>query len=207
MPRERYAKWDTMKLPYGFNEAYIEPPKTVEGERARRRVAPFEEYLALAEEDANSEHAQLALRSLSREARRRWSHWRTPSAMGEVGFVLTVVSFGARGLGIVGLLVVTLYLFTTSRAVWLGSGSGLLVLGIVMAIVAVLIYALVRWRRGRRTPAEKLKESICMDCGYSLAETKPAIAAKDLDGLWVGPRACPECGAPWPMLPPPVFEG
>ena len=42
--------------------------------------------------------------------------------------------------------------------------------------------------------------SLCPDCEYSLAELPDAI---ELPGdERTGPAICPECGCPWPLIPP-----
>jgi rRNA maturation protein Nop10 len=51
-----------------------------------------------------------------------------------------------------------------------------------------------------------LRHATCPDCGYRLAETQPAFPPAECLGVWFGPRACPECGSAWPMIPPPVFD-
>lgn len=51
--------------------------------------------------------------------------------------------------------------------------------------------------RLRRT----LRDRSCPDCDYGLASTKPAFEPALL--RIVGPKACPECGSPWPLVPPP----
>jgi hypothetical protein len=44
----------------------------------------------------------------------------------------------------------------------------------------------------------------CPDCGHDISQIPPAIDPETLHGQWVGPAACPKCGVPWPMVPPPV---
>lgn len=57
-------------------------------------------------------------------------------------------------------------------------------------------------------PLSRLIDAIdhrrCPDCGYDLTGAPPAIDPTRLAGADVGPRLCPECGSPWPLLPPPA---
>lgn len=45
----------------------------------------------------------------------------------------------------------------------------------------------------------------CCNCQYPLAGVPDAIPSRILQGVEVGPRRCPECGAPWPLVPPPTL--
>lgn len=56
----------------------------------------------------------------------------------------------------------------------------------------------------RRTVSRFLHRH-CPDCGYDLAgiHADPPLDPETL-GISIGPRNCPECGALWPLVPPPV---
>ncbi len=41
----------------------------------------------------------------------------------------------------------------------------------------------------------------CPDCGYALEGLHPSIGMIEGNGVALGPRACPECGARWPLVP------
>ena len=43
----------------------------------------------------------------------------------------------------------------------------------------------------------------CPDCWYDLSGTT-VLRPELLDGAFLGPARCPECGAPWPLVPPAV---
>lgn len=47
----------------------------------------------------------------------------------------------------------------------------------------------------------------CPDCRYDLAGLPDAVGVNAAAGLRTGPRRCPECGAGWPLIPPPVPVG
>jgi rRNA maturation protein Nop10 len=82
---------------------------------------------------------------------------------------------------------------------WGGPFMGVLSLGTLGAVVCF------RPRRGVLAGII-LRHATCPDCGYRLAETQPAFPPAECLGVWFGPRACPECGSAWPMIPPPVFD-
>jgi hypothetical protein len=65
-----------------------------------------------------------------------------------------------------------------------------------------------RWRRThfvilseQEHLADCLARRICPDCAYPLNSLPPAIDAIPERGLELGPRACPECGVKWPLVP------
>jgi hypothetical protein len=87
------------------------------------------------------------------------------------------------------------------------------VLLVVLAVVAAplvpvlllppLVFAFRRRRvRGRLRDALSLRS--CPDCGYDLKGHDPALPPGMLGSTDVGPALCPECGSPWPLVPPPT---
>ncbi len=56
-------------------------------------------------------------------------------------------------------------------------------------------------RRVKRVQAS-LTQRCCPDCGYSLVGVPPGLPALGERGHAVGPARCPECGSPWPLVPP-----
>lgn len=207
MPQERYAKWDTMKLPYGFNEAYLEPPATVEGERARRRVAPYEEYVSHLGDVGDDERAAMQRAALVRETKRRLAHWNrpgvAPSSLATTPSTISVTRVVA--IAVVALIVWIALAYLPS--VWIAGLPRWAPYAGIALFGATSILAILRVGRAQEQLLAGAGSGRCVDCGYDLRETRPAIVPNDLDGQWIGPRACPECGAPWPMLPPPVFDG
>lgn len=76
-------------------------------------------------------------------------------------------------------------------------GSGWLVLPIFLVLPSLGTWR--GWRTSRGFD-RALNEDRCCDCGYPLADVPPGLPV-DLAGVNVGPRACPECGAAWPLVP------
>jgi hypothetical protein len=79
-----------------------------------------------------------------------------------------------------------------------GNGTVLLAaLGVALLMAAVL------GRRRLRRLSQSLIHRVCPDCGYSLEDAPDATLPHAGQILGLGPRRCTECGAPWPLLPPP----
>jgi hypothetical protein len=78
-------------------------------------------------------------------------------------------------------------------------------------LLIVVLFA-VLMRRGfsgfrQRRSLTRLQAGQCIDCGYSLAELPSRrLATRDGGSISVGPERCPECGCPWPMVPPRALE-
>lgn len=69
-------------------------------------------------------------------------------------------------------------------------------------LAALLLVVPFSWRRDEEDPAS-FDMDRCPDCGYGLNGVPDAIPAERV-GAGTGPGACPECGAPWPLVPPPA---
>lgn len=82
--------------------------------------------------------------------------------------------------------------------------SGLAVCGLWLVLVGVICLGPVRLALIRRRLLASLDHRQCPNCGYDLASNPPAIAPELTGGYSAGPARCPECGSPWPLLPPPV---
>lgn len=73
-------------------------------------------------------------------------------------------------------------------------GLGLVTVFVVGAILTQRRY----WRRASRF----LTEPRCLDCGYGFAGLEERLVTWEDLTVNLGPACCPECGAPWPMIPP-----
>lgn len=82
-------------------------------------------------------------------------------------------------------------------------GNGLLWLvwsGLLVGALARSWTAMELVKRARAS----LRLGRCPDCGYDLAGV-PGVSVRDGErAVSIGPRRCPECGAPWPLLPPAI---
>lgn len=52
--------------------------------------------------------------------------------------------------------------------------------------------------------SESVDGSLCPDCEYELNSVPGALPIAASAGVPIGPRRCPECGCPWPLIPPPT---
>lgn len=66
----------------------------------------------------------------------------------------------------------------------------------------LLLAAIIRVRTERRRLLAGAQGSACPDCGFPLADVRPAPTALPERSAEVGPAVCPECGCPWPLVPP-----
>jgi hypothetical protein len=89
-------------------------------------------------------------------------------------------------------------LTAAAAAVWAG-GAPTIVIGL---LALVLIAAAGAWHRPRRRLVDRFARRECSGCAYDLSGSSSPLPA--LDGVGLGPRQCPECGAAWPMIPPPA---
>lgn len=106
-----------------------------------------------------------------------------------------------------------------AAAIWWPASGPSVVWTVVLPGVAVAVGMVVwivilrgRYRSRRRggtlefaSAAAHVEESMtrrkCPDCGYALEGLHPSIAAIEGNGVAFGPRACPECGTRWPLVP------
>jgi hypothetical protein len=70
-------------------------------------------------------------------------------------------------------------------------------------LVAAMATPLLVGRRRLRRLARSISERTCPDCAYPLASMADAAVGSLGVVPGLGPRACVECGCPWPLLPPP----
>lgn len=90
-------------------------------------------------------------------------------------------------------------LLTAYTTLWTGPRPLIIAAALLGALIllALPLHARTRARRARLT--RSLRDRACPDCNYNLAG-----APEGLPGSLAGPRTCPECGAPWPLVPPPA---
>jgi hypothetical protein len=49
---------------------------------------------------------------------------------------------------------------------------------------------------------ERFANRCCVDCNHDLSKAASALPVEPMEGTNIGPRACPNCGTPWPLVPP-----
>lgn len=77
-----------------------------------------------------------------------------------------------------------------------------IILAMALASVAIAL-TIIGWRSHQQfwTLKLTLTRRQCPDCRYDLTRSRSAIDPVLLNDTCVGPQTCPECGAPWPLLP------
>jgi hypothetical protein len=205
---DRYSLWDTIAclgVKPTLRRLWAGTPRGVRLERARVRTLRFAE-LARAPADGVQPGSDrwVELVRLGEDYRRRAARW-------EGYFEPEQEESGSKDDwwdGWSGFFNGAMSIVDFGEVAWV-----LPVLGVVLAAAAVSLVPLLlipplvfSIRRGRARGRLRLALSgrRCADCGYDLRGLDPALPAKLLDGTDVGPVACPECGSPWPLVPPPV---
>lgn len=154
----------------------------MDGRRADR-VRLLDEWVA-GWTDADSEPERAEAARVIADAVRAWrpAHERSPKAPMQRRVLDLVAGLIAGGLGY--------WWFLDASAGAIGIPA-MLLLGVILLV----------WAYVRRDRAEARRERrLCSACGYDLAGVPDAITSEALDGVAIGPAACPECGRRWPML-------
>ena len=74
---------------------------------------------------------------------------------------------------------------------------------LLAGLVAIYTLGYFRFRAIRARLLASLNTAACPDCAYDLASTFYADDPRR-HTPWAAPRRCPECGSPWPLIPPPI---
>jgi hypothetical protein len=187
-----YSAWDRFAQLHYQAELQSEfVPIDIEAVRCEQRTVVFEKAVA---------HAPDALSDadLARDYKQRVTY------LGHRD-VRLVHADRRRGQRIALIIVVFAALLGVSSAT--GSPAPVLAAGL-WAMVADALYC--KWRGVSRsgyrssTVSQVLAKKACVDCDYDLSGALPGIDPQRLAGSDVGPRVCPECKSPWPLLPPSV---
>lgn len=191
MKPKPYSLWDTLadtRLSWKF--FFGATPTALRAERCRVRIGPFEDSASAAASGKREVPRVGPGSSQDLRERRRWfdSHLYpdAPAGSGNTGCADFADFLWFAPDDIVAILV-------------------LLVIGVLFgAVLLPLVWLpvwIVRFRRRRRCRAA-MSHRQCPDCGQDLTGCPPAIKPAYMDSMDVGPRVCPECAAPWPLLPP-----
>ncbi len=79
---------------------------------------------------------------------------------------------------------------------------GSLICPSMLIVIAMLVYVTTSISRRRDRLIACVGTTRCCNCNYDLAGIPSAIPPDSLAGLATGPAHCPECSAPWPLVPP-----
>lgn len=79
---------------------------------------------------------------------------------------------------------------------------GSLICPSMFIVIAMLVYVTTSISRRRDRLIASVGTTRCCNCNYDLAGIPNAIPPESLGSLTTGPAHCPECSAPWPLIPP-----
>jgi hypothetical protein len=88
---------------------------------------------------------------------------------------------------------------------WLDNQSWLLWL--IFAAIIALVFIRGRRQNLAASLMDAIEHRACPACGYDLNGSPDGIEPDLVLDTRTGPRVCPECGTPWPLLPPPAPGG
>ncbi len=210
---KRWSAWDDFRRPWTTRAALLDvrglPAREL---RMRERTELFERSWSARESRGVgwvAPHAHLMDAGpgmpsdtvLAEEMLRRWSYWRprlhgTPNAMRVAQVIVAFTVLAAWPAGC------TLQVAAgMPRPVSVG-----LILGIGLTAAAIFGMSAQSMHRRLIRLRRDLEDGLCPDCGYDLSSVRPGIELGPEKNLRTGPARCPECGSPWPMLPPPVAD-
>ncbi len=81
-------------------------------------------------------------------------------------------------------------------------------LSIWIAVGVLILLPIAAWRndrRWRRAHLARTSQSRLCGCGYDTTGVPSDLPEVEALGVIIGPRLCPECGAAWPLIPPPAL--
>lgn len=194
-----HSSWDHSGLPYGRDLDPARGYRNLRGRaaRSRARTELFDDATQHAA-DPDSPLTDLGVEYLARVAAARAHATALIRGTGLFVRLLHLNPYAARsGIEFIAAVAILLAIveFGALPLAWALA---------LLLIVTGLVVALQVHRRDQLKPALiALDRCECPDCGYDLAGTTPGLPLERTNGVNVGPRLCPECGVPWPLVPPP----
>ncbi len=205
MEPDGFTQWDRLPVAY---------PRLHEGVRGRgnvdcllRCVARIEPYelAARAVNDRGPAHptAQRALAGLADDYAARTRAWASdaeqPGEPGSPFRPLFIVLCGIVGPFALASVVIADPRLASLR--WWP--AALLAAPILLPLTWTTLTAATRLAVPRPSLSSALRDRCCPDCAAPLDRVACAISPALVEGATLGPRACPRCRRPWPLLPPP----
>lgn len=186
-----YALWDTLPDVRFRCEFFTAPtPTAARKRRATERTADFAAAAAGLEPATSLAHDLARRRDRWQEQLEEPDSNQESSRRGLHRGILEALTCGADEVIVLVLLVSALALVVST------------IMGLILA-VPWLVWHISRVQRRRRCRLA-LEHTRCPDCGYDLKGAPEPIDRAILGGLSAGPDRCPECGVPWPLVPPPT---
>jgi hypothetical protein len=181
-----YCAWDGVSEPGRVHSKLID---TDWQDRQRRRVA----FLRGGMEDEAAIAKEMAARIRYWRGSGRSRGGQSSEVSSDPVSIIFRVVLGVVLISLVGRVFFHGFSFLIANPHWLFGGLGVfLLIGIPIDL---------KGRRRRRVFAS-LVDDTCPTCGYDLSNLA-SVPIGD-ENVRLGPPACPECGAPWPLVPPPA---
>ncbi|HZW06663.1 MAG TPA: hypothetical protein VFF65_06030 [Phycisphaerales bacterium] len=205
MEPDGYTQWDRLPVAY---------PRLHEGVRGSgpvdcllRCVARIEPYelAARAVADRGPAHpaTQRALAGLADDYRCRADAWGTADAQADRGTALRPLLIALCG--VVGPFVLVSVIVADPRLAPLKWWpAALLAAPLALPMMWTAAESVARIAVPRPALKTALRDRRCPDCAASLSAVPDAINPSLVEDAAIGPRACPRCRRPWPLLPPPA---
>lgn len=205
MEPDGYTQWDRLPIAY---------PRLHEGVRGRgpvdcllrcvSRIEPFE-LAARAVKDRGPAHpsAQRALAGLADNYIARLDTWGGSGQASELPSPARPLLIALCG--IVGPFALAAVIISDPRLASLRWWpAALLTAPLLLPLTWTTLTTVVRLSVPRPTLEQALRSRQCPDCATPLTGAREAIEPALVEGASFGPRACPLCRRPWPLLPPPA---
>ncbi|GEM_PF-2464820 len=204
MAQPHLSSWDRLDLVYDELHATVRGQSSAAAAiRASARCERYERAArSLEDRGAADPFVQAQLQELAEDYVKRIRHWSTrrtgedhPPALGV--FIAAV--------GFIGPLALVAAVGADDRLAPLRWWpTAMLTAPLALPSGWLLLRSILRGLRGSTSLDEALDARLCPDCGMRLEGQAPAVRAELIGGVDVGPRRCPRCDCPWPVLPPPA---
>jgi hypothetical protein len=198
------SPWDRLDLVYPKNPGGRGGGPAAIAQRLTLRIEQYELLArSLEERGPNDPTTRMLAGIIPQDFRRRMHRWsqQTPGDARSSPWGLILVS----ALGIVGPSMLLLFVGRDERLATLRWWPALAMSApLLVPSVIAGAFGIRRLFLPRLDPHLALLEGRCAQCGLDVRPFPSALPAGLLDGIIVGPRACPGCNSPWPLLPPPA---
>ncbi|HYD01648.1 MAG TPA: hypothetical protein VEB22_10520 [Phycisphaerales bacterium] len=206
MEPDGYTQWDRLPVAYPRLHVGVRGGGPVDCLlRCVARIEPYE-LAARAVTDRGPAHpsTQRALAGLADDYRRRVSAWGPAEGQTDAGGGPLRPLFVAL-CGIVGPFALVSVVVSDPRLAPLRWWpAALLAAPLALPLTWTAIGSVARMAAPRPSLRNALRDRRCADCAELLSDSPSAIEPSLVEEASFGPRACPRCRRPWPLLPPPA---
>ncbi|MFT3685668.1 MAG: hypothetical protein QM783_12200 [Phycisphaerales bacterium] len=208
MDHDAFTQWDRLPLAYpGLHEGVRGRADADCMLRCVARIEPYELAARALRDRGPTDPAVIRLmHGLDADYRARCRVWSGGEGGGKNrierptgGYTLLLAA-----IGVVGPLSLLAVIATDPRMTTLrGWPAVFLTAPLLIPLGFVAASGTVRLAVPSLTPAQALRQRRCPDCAWHLVDAAAGINPTLLEGVNIGPAACPRCRRPWPLVPPP----